>query len=440
MKSCYSAMVFLSLLFSNIVVGQTITQVKGSLADDIKQAQKRLSAKEKQVSSASRKLAHQIYLAEQQVSALREKTTLNRRKLDDKTLALTELKDRLAQWQQQESYQTHLLLELADTLPSKADTQITPSADPQDPLHGYHLMRAHLKTLQQSLSPEWIAEKIIFPGGEVKMAQVVKVGPVEAFWSEALQQGGVLDEQHRVVYPFTEEQNTHMRALVNHSEGDFVFDPSLGKALEIKKQSESTWMHLQKGGVWVLPIMAFACFALCIGLFKAWQLWRLPRLFPMLVERVESIQRHARSRSQLQTLLKELAGAQKDLIQIMLSTDNTQHRDDKLLAYMLAYRHKLVAFMGAIAITAAISPLLGLLGTVSGMIETFNMMTLFGSGDPSVVSGGISKALITTELGLVVAIPALILHALLNRYINQQVSALNNTAISLSKMEGVSDD
>jgi len=68
-----------------------------------------------------------------------------------------------------------------------------------------------------------------------------------------------------------------------------------------------------------------------------------------------------------------------------------------------------------IAVTAATAPLLGLLGTVSGMIRTFNLITLFGSGDPKPLAGGISEALVTTLFGLVVAIPALILHAFLSR-------------------------
>lgn len=73
------------------------------------------------------------------------------------------------------------------------------------------------------------------------------------------------------------------------------------------------------------------------------------------------------------------------------------------------------SLLPVIAITAATSPLLGLLGTVSGMIQTFNLITVFGSGDPKPLAGGISEALITTLFGLVVAIPALILHAFLSR-------------------------
>ena len=90
--------------------------------------------------------------------------------------------------------------------------------------------------------------------------------------------------------------------------------------------------------------------------------------------------------------------------------------------------------LGAIALTAAVAPLLGLLGTVSGMITTFKLMTLFGSGDASAVSAGISEALVTTELGLVVAIPALLAHALMSRKVKSYYSELETTAIRLSQL------
>ncbi|WP_420818925.1 MotA/TolQ/ExbB proton channel family protein [Paraglaciecola marina] len=100
---------------------------------------------------------------------------------------------------------------------------------------------------------------------------------------------------------------------------------------------------------------------------------------------------------------------------------------------------RLERWIGAIGMTAAVSPLLGLLGTVSGMIETFKMMTLFGSGDPEVVSGGIAQALVTTELGLVVAIPALILNALLSRKAKSYYNELESFAILISKSDEQAD-
>ena len=68
---------------------------------------------------------------------------------------------------------------------------------------------------------------------------------------------------------------------------------------------------------------------------------------------------------------------------------------------------------GVIKLLAATSPLLGLLGTVTGMILTFQAISLFGTGDPKLMAGGISQALVTTVLGLVVAIPLLFSHSII---------------------------
>ena len=69
--------------------------------------------------------------------------------------------------------------------------------------------------------------------------------------------------------------------------------------------------------------------------------------------------------------------------------------------------------LGLLKLLAAVAPLLGLLGTVTGMILTFQSITLFGTGDPKLMAGGISQALVTTVLGLIVAIPLLFSHTLL---------------------------
>jgi biopolymer transport protein ExbB len=91
-----------------------------------------------------------------------------------------------------------------------------------------------------------------------------------------------------------------------------------------------------------------------------------------------------------------------------------------------------------IAIAAATAPLLGLLGTVTGMMETFRLITVFGSGDARQLASGISEALITTEYGLVVAIPALILHALLSRKVQGVKSTMEMT--SLAFLNGVKNE
>ncbi|WP_438970965.1 MotA/TolQ/ExbB proton channel family protein [Methylophaga sp.] len=84
-----------------------------------------------------------------------------------------------------------------------------------------------------------------------------------------------------------------------------------------------------------------------------------------------------------------------------------------------------------LAILAAIAPMLGLLGTVSGMIETFQSITLFGTGDPKLMSGGISQALVTTELGLAVAIPLLLIHSGLSSKSNRLIQILDEESASI---------
>jgi len=90
---------------------------------------------------------------------------------------------------------------------------------------------------------------------------------------------------------------------------------------------------------------------------------------------------------------------------------DTETLELKLDEAILREVPKLETWQGAIKVIAAVAPLLGLLGTVTGMIATFQAITLFGTGDPKLMAGGISQALVTTVLGLTVAIPLVLLHS-----------------------------
>jgi len=92
-----------------------------------------------------------------------------------------------------------------------------------------------------------------------------------------------------------------------------------------------------------------------------------------------------------------------------------------------------------LAVLAGIAPLLGLLGTVAGMIETFQAITLFGTGDPKLLSSGISQALVTTELGLVVAIPLVLLRSLIATRSNALIQILDeqSSALKAARLVGL---
>lgn len=93
---------------------------------------------------------------------------------------------------------------------------------------------------------------------------------------------------------------------------------------------------------------------------------------------------------------------------------DTETLELKLNEAVLKEIPKLESSLTLIKIIAAVAPLLGLLGTVTGMIITFQSITIFGAGDPKTMAGGISSALVTTVLGLVVAIPTLLAHTIVN--------------------------
>lgn len=99
----------------------------------------------------------------------------------------------------------------------------------------------------------------------------------------------------------------------------------------------------------------------------------------------------------------------------------------------LGLRRRLDRRLSLIAILAAIAPLLGLLGTVLGMIETFDVIAMFGTGNARAMAGGISVALITTQTGLLVAIPGMLMSNRLGRMASNLRTALDESLASLTR-------
>ena len=94
-------------------------------------------------------------------------------------------------------------------------------------------------------------------------------------------------------------------------------------------------------------------------------------------------------------------------------------------------------FLSTISVIGTMMPILGLLGTVSGMISTFDVITVKGTGDPKALAGGISEALITTQTGLIFALPILLLHNFLqnrvDNYVNQMEGAASRFLVKISE-------
>lgn len=103
----------------------------------------------------------------------------------------------------------------------------------------------------------------------------------------------------------------------------------------------------------------------------------------------------------------------------------------KLAEAIMAERPNIERYIGVVKIISVVAPLAGLLGTVTGMIVTFQQITLYGTGDPKLMAGGISQALVTTVLGLLVAIPTTLLHSFANSSAREIVGVLEEQSTGI---------
>jgi biopolymer transport protein ExbB len=193
-------------------------------------------------------------------------------------------------------------------------------------------------------------------------------------------------------------------------------DLTSGKALLLQSESDSLFSFIQDGGFWVYPILLFGLLSLMIALSKTFELIKAGRIDRKAIDRIMTNTDHLNHESVLQTA-KESESAIHQFVTDALNISHSarDQMEDCLLELMQRAKTKQEKHLYMVAVTASVAPLIGLLGTVAGMIETFKMISLFGSSDAMSLSSGISKALITTELGLIVAIPALVMHVLLSR-------------------------
>jgi len=131
--------------------------------------------------------------------------------------------------------------------------------------------------------------------------------------------------------------------------------------------------------------------------------------------------------------VKEFKGSTARVIKATLRNINREreHLEDIVMENILNESSSLDRFGNFVLVIAAVAPLLGLLGTVSGMIATFDIITEFGTGDPKLLAGGISEALVTTMLGLIVAIPLLLLGNLLAGWAQNIKDSMEQSALHI---------
>lgn len=214
--------------------------------------------------------------------------------------------------------------------------------------------------------------------------------------------------------------------------GRLPFDGSMGKAIEVEAARETLWEIAQKGGYVGHAILILGAISFLIAIFKVWEVsrFKVPSrrdLNAILDDLLEGKQDEALKKA------KSIKGEAGALVAIGVSKFYEKRRvlEESMFEKLVVIKPHLERFLPFLALTAAAGPLMGLLGTVLGIIKTFQAMALYGSGNQKNFTAGISEALITTAEGLIVAIPVLVVHGLLKSMVKAKFGAIEGSAIAI---------
>lgn len=391
---------------------------------------------------------------EVELSAARQEFQRVSRLLDTRTLDLSNLRSELKARQDEAGYLSNLLgeyirnfesrihivelqrysasLEAAKLAPENSNLSARQVFDLQAAL-----LTVSLDRIEETLGGTRFDGAAVDAEGIVNQGTFALVGPAAIFRSNDGEIVGTAEQRmstEPIIVPFANEEDTLAAAsLVRSGTGSLPFDATLGNAHKMAATEESFVEHFQRGGPVMYPIFLMAGAALVVALAKWLSLTLMRRPSRKSINALlDAVGRQDDAVAQKQGSSMSEQGP----IGEMLWT-GVQHMheprelvEEAMYERVLTAKHRLHSYLPFIAICAASAPLLGLLGTVTGIINTFKLITVFGSGDVKSLSGGISEALITTKWGLIVAIPSLLLHAFLSRKARGAVAQMEGTAVA----------
>lgn len=205
----------------------------------------------------------------------------------------------------------------------------------------------------------------------------------------------------------------------------------------ITDTKELTWteefkVFFKKGGIVMYPLSLVAIIALLLFLERFIMLSYRGHLGRRFTKKMDALVTEKKYEEAADLCLKKETSLAMVLFAVLNKVNDTRENAERSLQEaLLREQPKLERRMGLLAAMGTIAPLLGLLGTVTGIITLFTVITEVGTNDARVLAGGISEALVTTEMGLVIAIPVMILHGLLSEKIEKITSELYVQSTSL---------
>ena len=437
---------------SVVVSNEVFAAMNSKLDARLEESLKELSQLRAGIAEQKIPLSEKLNKSEADLSEARMEYDKVRRDLDNRTLTVTTIKKEIKQREQEKDYLTTLLGEYVRNFETRLhicelkryetvieEARLAPEASD---LHPDGVFAFQFNLLEESLTRlEDLAGGTIFEGraagedGLVKPGQFLYLGPIALFAAADGSLAGLADQRLGSLEPAVDPfDNPEMAALtaetVKSGEGKMPFDASLGNARKIEQTRETLEEHIAKGGAVMYPLLGSAALAALIALFK-WLCLSfvvMPRRSRL---RAFSQAVQAREFETAVALAKKMPGPAGRMLRAGAARLNQSKEtiEEAMYEVVMDARFRMGRMLPFIAVTASCAPLLGLLGTVTGIINTFKLITVFGSGDVKMLSSGISEALITTEFGLIVAIPSILMYAFLSRKVKSMVDRLEKIAI-----------
>ena len=237
--------------------------------------------------------------------------------------------------------------------------------------------------------------------GEITSQPVVRLGDFAAFSEGHLLRRGVDNGALSVVERTPREVATRLVAFQAGTSSVLALDPTQGDVISALGQQPNLVERFQQGGAVGYVVVGLGAVGLLVALLQYAYLLRVSVAMRRQLRDLASL----RKDNPLGRVLLRFRALQDDPVPEALEA--------RLDEAVLAELPRLERGQPLVKLLAAVAPLLGLLGTVTGMIVTFQAITVFGTGDPQLMAGGISQALVTTVLGLITAVPLLFAHTAL---------------------------
>ncbi len=455
---CAASLAIASIATAPAAFAQSFDGAQSDIDKRLSRSLEELSSVRDRIAKEKIPLSKAVSRLEDQVLALRQQKDRLLKIRDSRTVDLSSLRAQVRSLKEQDEFVTSRLDEFVRDFESRLDIselpryeKLTSAAELADKnvnldagqKRGARIavVEAALGRLQDQLGGQVYPGDALSPQGVLTPGKFVSLGPVVLYASDDGKVTGLVENQLNAADPVVVEMPSGFHdgilAVASTGRGELPFDATLGKALKVERARKTLMQYIDDGGYVGYVIIALGISALLLTLFKAIEILGFEVARPGDVDGILSELAHgsleaaARKAQQVKGIAGEMLKSG-----VLHAEESRSVLEELLFEKILRVRPALERFLPFLAITAAASPLLGLLGTVIGMIKTFQLITIFGTGDAKSLSSGISEALITTALGLIVAIPTLILHGALSRMAKRKLGLLEE--LSVAFVNGVS--